>query len=196
MAKSNKHNQSATRIAAAQSLNEHARKKASYEIHEHGDRDSDGNVIDGHHLRRTACAKGLERFAKPHSTRSQPFLQTYHLVAASMYQTDVEAAQGSFSHEIKPFVDKSGEVQSVSQKRIDAAKKIGQINIRMNPTQRVVVDTLVVYNPDKSFSEAFMKPGQKKRDKIKGHLRDGLHWLAIEYGIISAQNHPFDKQYD
>ena len=59
MPKSNRQ-PTATEIAAAQSVTPEARSQFAFQMHEHGDRDKEGDVIDGHHLRRLACCKALE----------------------------------------------------------------------------------------------------------------------------------------
>jgi len=177
---------SATQLRAEESVGEDVRKHAEYKLEAHGVHDTEGGVMDGHHLRRLACARGLEAFVKANAKRKTVLITEPMLRAASSYQADVEASHGSSSHEIKVFVDRSsGGVELVSQQRIDAAKRISQINSRMSPTLRVIVDAVVINNPDKMFTEVFAPLTRRKLDSVRDKLLDGLAWLAVEYGHSS-----------
>jgi len=108
----------------------------------------------------------------------------------------METAQGSYSHELKPFVNRSSSVQLISQKQLDANKRIKSIERRISPTLRVIIEAVVVHHPDKPLSQVFRGAKRARLDTIKGKLRDGLYWLAVEYGLITANAHPFDPMLD
>lgn len=182
-------------IAAEETVSKHGRGHAEYIAQRGAERDADGsaeNALDVVYMRRLACARGLESLVKGNAQRTEPFLQPYHLKAASAYQADHEASLGGASHELRPFVNRSSDVQGVSQKRIDAQKRIGKINTRMNPHMRVIVDSVVLHHPDKLMSDIYPKLGWRKMKAVKHKMRDGFHWLAIEYGFISDR-HPLDE---
>ena len=145
---------SATEIEAEKSLPPEAREHAAYAIERFAMRDADGstsNALDGHRMRRVACAKALEGLVVKQPRSEGPFLTPVQAQAASVYQGDLDACHGGQSHEINERVQMSGSPDLAQCYQLDCLNRVARIGHRMHPDQNKAVRT-VIENRDMSLS--------------------------------------------
>lgn len=176
---------SATEIEAEGKLALEARQHAAYAIERFAMKDAQGdaqNALDSHRMRRVACAKALEGLAVIHHRAKQPFLDPIHLQAASVYQGDLDACHGGGSHEIVERVQSSGSPDLAQCYQLDCLNRVARIGHRMDPAQNKAV-RIVLENRDMSLTRLW--PERTAQRYAKERIKDGLVWLAREYGLMS-----------
>lgn len=175
---------SATEIAAETSLSPQARQQAYFIRTAYAERDHEGGMMDGHHLRRAAPVRGLESLVKPNAKRKTPFLEFFHLEAARRYHADIEKAQGYHSHELREFVQGGGGARDGAQiARLEASDRLERIRLRMDPRLRGPLDMVMIHHPDRMLSQIYLS--RRARDTAKIKIKHALSWLAVEYGLTS-----------
>lgn len=175
----------ATEIQAENSLPAEARQHASYAVERFAMRDAEGsasNALDGHRMRRVACAKALEGLVVKQPRSEEPFLTPVQAQAASVYQGDLDACHGGQSHEINERVQMSGSPDLAQCYQLDCLNRVARIGHRMHPDQNKAVRT-VIENREMSLSALW--PERTAQRRAKELIRDGLDWLAQEYGLIA-----------
>ncbi|GLQ20378.1 hypothetical protein GCM10007854_13330 [Algimonas porphyrae] len=167
-------------IAAEASLTAEAREHFKFRSERFAERDLEQGTMDGARMRRVACARALEGLVVKQHKASAPFLDPVHAQAASIYQGDLDACHGGQSHEIVERVHMSGSPDMAQCYQIDCLNRVARIGNRMCPDQNRSV-RLVLEHRNQSLSRLW--PNRAQRNAARYRIRDGLDWLAQEYGL-------------
>ncbi len=171
--------------AARESVTAEAKKQNAFKLARFAERDFDGGVsLNSMRLERLACCKALEGLAKKHPKRKTPFLESYHLMAANAYHADCLAIEGHRDTTIRERVDISSKAEGGLAHRMDAMQKLARIKREMDANQKAAIDRVVVTSPDQSMAQIW--PERAARNRARVLIKQGLHQLAILYGLVKA----------
>ncbi len=168
---------------ARDSITEQARDRHSYQMVRFAEKDFEGGVsLNGMRLERLACVKALEGLARKHPKRKTLFLQAYHLMAASRYHGDVQAAQGHRSSTFRERIDVSASREGGLTRRLDVSRRLLRTAEALEPEELAVLNRVIRDRPDESMADIW--PNRTERNTARELIKSGLHELAVFYGIV------------
>lgn len=173
----------ATEIAAEATVNAFARQHGEYARVAFTERDKEGGMIEGTRMRRIAPVRALEGLAVKHPKSDKPFLTEVHMMAAKKYDAMILAAQGHCDHEIKEWVDRSPSPGSRTLYHIMANDQLARLHLRMPVDHRMALACVFISSRDKTLAQVW--PLRSIRDIQRKTIKDGLDWLAAEFGFRS-----------